>query len=84
VNVRIIASTNKNLENEIVDKRFRKDLFYGTAILQIALLPLRKRPEDLIMIAEYLLKKLGDKNRESYFSLGIAENCKRLFVFSAA
>jgi DNA-binding NtrC family response regulator len=55
--VRIIAASNKNLEKEVKEERFREDLFYRLNVVMIQLPPLRKRPEDIPIFADHLLKK---------------------------
>ncbi len=62
VNVRIIAATNKNLEEEVEKGRFRKDLFFRLSVVPIDLPPLRERREDLPLLADYFLKKYAKKN----------------------
>src|SRR5450830_1046798 len=57
VNVRIISATHCDLEQRIREGRFRADLFYRLAVLRLTLAPLRERPEDLIVLAEWCLKK---------------------------
>ncbi|MBW2467105.1 MAG: sigma-54-dependent Fis family transcriptional regulator [Deltaproteobacteria bacterium] len=61
VNVRIIAATNKNLENEIMEGRFRKDLFYRLAVVPIRVPPLRERKRDVPLLVKHFLKKYSDK-----------------------
>lgn len=58
-NVRIIAATNRNLEKEVMDGRFREDLFYRLNVFRITTRPLRERVEDIIPLAEFFLKRLG-------------------------
>lgn len=55
-NVRIIAATNRDLAEEISEKRFRADLYYRLNIVPICIPPLRERGEDIILLAEYFLK----------------------------
>lgn len=57
VNVRIITATNKNLETEILNGKFREDLFYRLNIFTIFLPPLRERKADILLLAEHFLAK---------------------------
>jgi DNA-binding NtrC family response regulator len=72
VDVRIIASTNKNLKEEVEANRFREDLYFRIAVFNIYLPPLRKRLEDIPLIAEYLwndlILKMGKKMLTPWFS----------------
>ncbi|HEY1195396.1 sigma-54 dependent transcriptional regulator [Flavobacterium sp.] len=61
LNVRIITATNLNLKLEVADKNFREDLYYRINTMEIVLPPLRKRHEDKIPLAEYLLDKMIEK-----------------------
>ncbi|MCI5151169.1 MAG: sigma-54-dependent Fis family transcriptional regulator, partial [Candidatus Electrothrix sp. MAN1_4] len=57
VNVRIVSATNRNLEDEIMEKRFREDLFYRLAVVPISVPPLRERKGDVPLLVDYFLKK---------------------------
>lgn len=57
VDVRIIAATNRNLEEEVKQGNFREDLFYRLNVIQIPLPPLRQRKADVPTLAEHFLKK---------------------------
>ena len=57
VDVRIVVATSRNLEAMVAEGRFRRDLYYRLNVLNIALPPLRERPGDLQLLAEYLLEK---------------------------
>jgi transcriptional regulator with GAF, ATPase, and Fis domain len=59
VDIRVIAATNKVLEDEIRSGAFREDLYYRLNVVAIPLPPLRERGEDLVVIARYFLQKYG-------------------------
>lgn len=60
VDVRVIAATNKDLKQIVIEKKFREDLFYRINVLNIHLSPLRERKEDIEPIAAYFLKQDDD------------------------
>ena len=57
LNFRLIACTNKNLEQEVAAGRFREDLYYRLAVIPITMPPLRERLNDIIPLAESFIKK---------------------------
>ncbi|HZV36014.1 MAG TPA: sigma-54 dependent transcriptional regulator [Verrucomicrobiae bacterium] len=59
VDVRIIAATNKPLEQAVAARQFREDLFYRLNVVRVQLPPLRERPEDIRLLVNYFLKKLA-------------------------
>ncbi len=61
VDIRIIAATNKNLEDLIAEGKFREDLYYRLDVIPIHLPPLRERAEDVSLLAHYFLEKFNDK-----------------------
>jgi formate hydrogenlyase transcriptional activator len=61
VNVRIIAATNRSLEEEIRKGRFRKDLFYRLNVFPITIPPLRQRKEDIPLLVDYFVAKFNKK-----------------------
>lgn len=63
VDVRVIAASNKNLEEEIEDGNFREDLFYRLNVLPIEVPPLRQRIEDIPVLVETFLKEFAIQNR---------------------
>jgi two-component system response regulator PilR (NtrC family) len=60
VDVRFILATNKDLEQEIIEKRFRDDLFYRINVITIPIPPLRERPEDIPLLANFFLEKYSN------------------------
>jgi len=62
VDTRIIAATNKNLEELVKKNQFREDLFYRINVIKIELPPLRKRKEDIPIFVENFIKKYSVKN----------------------
>lgn len=57
VDVRVIAATNRNLEEQVLAGSFREDLFYRLSVFPIDVPPLRKRKDDVILIAQHLLER---------------------------
>src|SRR5208337_3289967 len=65
VDVRIVAATNKNLEEEVKLGRFREDLFYRLNIVQIEIPPLRERKEDIPLFLDFFLKQFNRRHRKT-------------------
>lgn len=65
VDVRVIAATNKNLENEIEKGNFRKELFYRLNVLPIRVPSLRERVEDLSLLVDIFFDEYSQKNRSN-------------------
>ncbi len=61
VDVRVIAATHRDLEKDVSSSRFREDLYYRLKVVEIALPPLRERPEDLPALAERFLEEVAER-----------------------
>ena len=59
VDVRIVAATNESLEEKIQDGSFRKDLYYRLNALTVEIPPLRKRGDDIFLLLDYFMRKMG-------------------------
>ncbi len=64
IDVRIIAATNKNLEELVAEKKFREDLFYRLNVVSIHLPPLRERLDDIPFLADHFLRKYAAENEK--------------------
>ncbi len=69
VNVRILAATNRNLQDEVSKDRFRSDLYYRLSVFQITLPALRDRKKDIRLLAEYFMNYFGAKVKKQFAGL---------------
>jgi two-component system response regulator HydG len=76
--VRIITATNKDLQHEIKEGRFREDLYYRLNVINIHLSPLRHRRDDIPLLAAYFLKRYADKNEKDI--AGFSEDAMRTLI----
>ncbi len=61
INIRLVSATNKNLEQMVAESLFREDLLYRINTIQIEIPPLRDRGEDILVLADFFLKKYSHK-----------------------
>ncbi len=76
VDVRIIAATNKNLEEEVARNTFREDLYYRLNVVMLTVPPLRERREDIPDLVTYFAHKFAEKNRRILD--GVTSECMAL------
>jgi DNA-binding NtrC family response regulator len=68
VDTRFICATNRDLQLEVREARFRQDLFYRLAVIPVHVPPLRERGEDILLLAEHFLQSLGqDRKHVTHF-----------------
>jgi two-component system response regulator HydG len=63
VDTRVVTATNKNLEEEIREGRFREDLYYRLNVVTLEVPPLRERREDVSLLTDFFLKQYAEKNQ---------------------
>jgi two-component system response regulator GlrR len=71
VDIRIVAASNKNLEEEVKQSRFREDLFYRIHVIQLKVPSLRERKEDIPLLARHFLRKYAEKTKKE--TLGFSQ-----------
>ena len=69
VDVRVLAATNQDLEQAVAAGRFREDLYYRLNVIQIVVPPLRERPEEIPILAEYFIQRYSQLFRRESLRL---------------
>lgn len=65
VDVRVLAATNRDLRQEVAQKRFREDLFFRLNVISVEVPPLREREEDIPLLAAHFLEGFASRNRKA-------------------
>src|SRR5205085_12305507 len=78
VDVRVIAATNKDIEQAVADGQFREDLFFRLNVVSINVPPLRERREEIPPLCDYFLKKYSVQYNKPFAEL--SQNTMRLFM----
>ena len=78
IDVRVLAATNRNLNEEVEAGRFRGDLFYRLNIMEIHIPPLRERPEDIPLLVDHFIKRHNPELKKNYE--GIDEEAVRTLM----
>ena len=81
VDVRVIAATNRDLEEEVAEGRFREDLFYRLNVVRVAMPPLRDRREDIPMLANAFIREFSKENGREVKEL-TSEGMRSLIAYS--
>ncbi|MGD9411154.1 MAG: sigma-54 dependent transcriptional regulator [Desulfobacterales bacterium] len=79
VDIRIIAATNKDLQQEMQDGRFREDLYYRLNVVHIVLPPLKERQEDIPLLVNHFIKKYASERQSAAPVTGVDQEVDRLF-----
>ena len=75
VDVRVIAATNRDLEQAVRDGQFRSDLYFRLRVIELMVPPLRQRPDDIMPLADYFLKQFT--SRSGYGPTGFSDRAKQ-------
>jgi two-component system NtrC family response regulator len=79
VDIRILAATNKDLQQEMQDGRFREDLYYRLNVVHLVLPPLKARQEDIRLLVNHFIKKYASERRSATPVTGVDQEVDRLF-----
>ena len=70
VDVRVLVATNRNIEEAVMEGRFREDLYYRLNVVNITVPPLRERKEEIPLFVEYFLRRFSEKYQKKFKSAG--------------
>ena len=79
--VRILAATNRDLETEVAEKKFREDLYYRINVVRIHVPPLRSRGSDVLLLAQYFVERFAAVHRSGVKGLS-SPAAERLMAYS--
>ncbi|MGD0675587.1 MAG: sigma 54-interacting transcriptional regulator [Polyangiaceae bacterium] len=77
VNVRVISATNRQLEREVNHGRFREDLYFRLAVINVRVPPLRERLDDLVILIRVFLQALGAQDAQRLFTAEVLAEMQR-------
>ncbi|SHK75776.1 two-component system, response regulator FlrC [Desulfatibacillum alkenivorans DSM 16219] len=78
VDVRVVATTNRDVEQAIADGKFRSDLYYRLAVIPLKLPPLRERSSDVILLAEHFIRKYNARDGKNV--KGLTKNAQNTLL----
>ncbi len=78
VDFRLIAATNKNLENEVGNGHFREDLYYRLNVIKAVIPPLRERQEDIPLLINHFIEKYSHERKPSEIVTGVSQDAAKL------
>jgi len=79
VDIRIVAATNKDLQQEMQEGRFREDLYYRLNVVHVVLPPLKDRQEDIRLLVNHFIKKYASERKSAAPVTGVDQEVDRLF-----
>jgi two-component system NtrC family response regulator len=79
VDIRILVATNKDLQQEMQEGRFREDLYYRLNVVHIVLPPLKVRQEDIHILVNHFIKKYASERKSAVPVIGVDQEVDRLF-----
>lgn len=78
IDVKVIAATHKKLESEIMNGRFREDLYYRLKVIEIEVPPLRERKEDIPLLVRHFIRKYNTELKKQF--MGVSNGVMRIFL----